>query len=73
MDLHDIVRISITVASFATFIGIVTWAASRKRRPAFEVAAAAPFALPDEAEHAARLDRASSTGAHADTSTEPRA
>ena len=38
-----------TVVSFATFIGIVLWAYSRKRKPAFDDAANAPFALPDDA------------------------
>jgi cytochrome c oxidase cbb3-type subunit 4 len=38
-----------TVVSFATFIGIVFWAYSRKRKQAFDDAANAPFALPDDA------------------------
>jgi len=38
-----------TVVSFVTFIGIVFWAYSRKRKPAFDEAANAPFALPDDA------------------------
>lgn len=37
-----------TVVSFVTFIGIVFWAYSRKRRTAFDEAANAPFALPDD-------------------------
>jgi cytochrome c oxidase cbb3-type subunit 4 len=37
-----------TVVSFVTFIGIVFWAYSRKRKPAFDEAANAPFALPDD-------------------------
>lgn len=37
-----------TVVSFATFIGIVVWAYSKKRRRAFDEAANAPFALPDD-------------------------
>ena len=73
MDLHDIARISITVASFATFIGIVAWAVSRKRRPAFATAATAPFALPDEAEHAARAHGEARCGLHGDNLPEPRA
>ncbi len=37
-----------TVVSFVTFVGIVLWAYSRHRKPAFDAAAMAPFALPDE-------------------------
>jgi cytochrome c oxidase cbb3-type subunit IV len=37
-----------TVVSLATFLGIVIWAWSGKRRQAFEEAANAPFALPDD-------------------------
>jgi len=40
-----------TVVSFATFIGIVFWAYSRKRKAAFDEAANAPFALPDDADN----------------------
>jgi cytochrome c oxidase cbb3-type subunit 4 len=39
-----------TVVSFVTFIGIVVWAYSKKRKAAFDEAANAPFALPDEVE-----------------------
>jgi cytochrome c oxidase cbb3-type subunit 4 len=39
-----------TLVTFITFIGIVFWAWSGKRRPEFEAAANAPFALPDDAE-----------------------
>jgi cytochrome c oxidase cbb3-type subunit 4 len=38
-----------TVVSFVTFLGIVAWAWSKRRREAFALAANAPFALPDEA------------------------
>jgi cytochrome c oxidase cbb3-type subunit IV len=38
-----------TVVTFVTFIGIVAWAWSSRRRVAFEAAAQEPFALPDEA------------------------
>jgi cytochrome c oxidase cbb3-type subunit 4 len=38
-----------TVLAFATFIGIVAWAYSRRRGAAFRAAAFEPFALPDEA------------------------
>ncbi|MFO1317768.1 MAG: cbb3-type cytochrome c oxidase subunit 3 [Burkholderiales bacterium] len=37
-----------TVVSFVTFIGIVVWAYSKKRKRAFDEAANAPFALPDD-------------------------
>jgi len=43
-----------TVVSFVTFIGIVIWAYSRKRKRAFDEAANAPFALPDDADSAVR-------------------
>jgi cytochrome c oxidase cbb3-type subunit 4 len=39
---------AVTVVAFVTFIGIVAWAYSRRRREAFAQAANAPFALPDE-------------------------
>ena len=44
--LHSIM----TLITFITFIGIVFWAYSRKRKSAFDEAANAPFALPDDAE-----------------------
>ena len=37
-----------TVVSFVTFIGIVLWAFSGRRKKAFDEAANAPFALPDD-------------------------
>ncbi len=37
-----------TVMAFLAFIGIVAWAFSSRRRQAFEEAANAPFALPDD-------------------------
>ena len=51
-----------TVVSFVTFIGIVFWAYSRKRKRAFDDAANAPFALPDDA--ATRNPTRSAGGAH---------
>lgn len=42
MDI-TILRIAATLASFATFIGILVWAYSRRRAQAFEVAAQLPF------------------------------
>ena len=41
-----------TVVSFITFIGIVFWAYSGKRKQAFDEAANAPFALPDDVDGA---------------------
>jgi cytochrome c oxidase cbb3-type subunit IV len=42
MDLNDL-RSLITLLSFATFIGIVAWAYSGKRKQSFEEAALLPF------------------------------
>ena len=49
MSIYSIVSVATTVLSFVIFIGIVAWAYSRGRRNAFEEAANAPFALPDDA------------------------
>jgi len=38
-----------TVVMFVTFLGIVVWAFSSRRKAAFDAAAREPFALPDEA------------------------
>jgi cbb3-type cytochrome oxidase subunit 3 len=37
-----------TVVAFATFAAIVVWAWSARRKAAFDAAARAPFALPDD-------------------------
>ena len=50
MDTKTYLHIIMTVVTFVTFIGIVVWAYSRKRKPEFEAAANAPFAVPDDAE-----------------------
>lgn len=42
MDINDM-RSLVTVLAFATFIGIVLWAYSGRRRAAFEEAANLPF------------------------------
>ena len=42
MDINDL-RSILTVLAFATFMGIVVWAYSRRRRAAFEEAANLPF------------------------------
>jgi len=38
----------ITVLAFLAFVGIVAWAYGKGRKRAFDEAANAPFALPDE-------------------------
>jgi cytochrome c oxidase cbb3-type subunit 4 len=43
MDINDM-RSIVTVLSFATFVGIVWWAYSRRSRQRFEEAARLPFA-----------------------------
>jgi cytochrome c oxidase cbb3-type subunit 4 len=48
MNIFTVLSSAATVLSFVAFIGIVMWAYSRRRRPAFDEAANAPFALPDE-------------------------
>ncbi|HMM53790.1 MAG TPA: cbb3-type cytochrome c oxidase subunit 3 [Candidatus Desulfobacillus sp.] len=50
MDINDL-RSIVTVLSFVTFVGIVLWAWSGRRRQAFDEAANLPFneeELPDE-------------------------
>jgi len=46
MDINTI-RSLVTVLSFAMFLGIVFWAWSAKRKPAFDEAAQLPFADDD--------------------------
>ena len=48
MSLDGIASIATTVLAFVAFVGIVAWAFGRGRRKAFDEAANAPFALPDE-------------------------
>jgi cytochrome c oxidase cbb3-type subunit IV len=48
MNVYTILGSVTTVLAFVAFIGIVIWAYGRGRRKAFEEAANAPFALPDE-------------------------
>jgi len=50
MSAYTILSGAMTVLVFVAFLGIVVWAYSRGRRQAFEEAANAPFALPDEAD-----------------------
>lgn len=42
MDIN-ILRIAVTLVSFALFVGIVVWAWSRRRQSDFEAAAQLPF------------------------------
>jgi len=48
MNIYSIVSIVTTVMSFLAFLGIVAWAYSKRRTRAFDEAANAPFALPDD-------------------------
>jgi cytochrome c oxidase cbb3-type subunit 4 len=48
MAIYSVLSSALTVIMFALFVGIVAWAWSRRRRQAFDDAANAPFALPDE-------------------------
>lgn len=50
MTFYGIASTATTVLLFLSFLGIVAWAYSRRRAAAFEAAANAPFALPDELE-----------------------
>jgi cytochrome c oxidase cbb3-type subunit 4 len=50
MDMSTLLSTIMTVVSFVTFIGIVLWAYSKRRKRAFDEAANAPFALPDDAD-----------------------
>jgi cytochrome c oxidase cbb3-type subunit 4 len=50
MEGTNTLHIVSTVITFITFIGIVGWAYSKKRKVAFDDAANAPFALPDDAD-----------------------
>jgi cytochrome c oxidase cbb3-type subunit 4 len=50
MDTSTFLHSIMTLITFITFIGIVFWAYSRKRKPEFDEAANMPFALPDDAE-----------------------
>jgi cytochrome c oxidase cbb3-type subunit 4 len=48
MEIYSTLASVFTVISFILFIGIVLWAYSSRRKNAFEAAANAPFALPDD-------------------------
>jgi cytochrome c oxidase cbb3-type subunit 4 len=48
MNVYTMISIATTVLSFVLFLGIVAWAYGKGRRRAFDEAANAPFALPDD-------------------------
>ena len=50
MDTSSLLHSIMTLVTLITFVGIVVWAYSRKRKAAFDEAANAPFALPDDAD-----------------------
>ena len=50
MDIVALLGSVTTVVSIVAFVAIVAWAWSKRRKRAFDEAANAPFALPDEAE-----------------------
>jgi cytochrome c oxidase cbb3-type subunit 4 len=50
MDIVALIGSTTTIVSIVTFVGVVVWAWDGRRRPAFDEAANAPFALPDDAE-----------------------
>ena len=48
MNLFSILSSAATVLTFLSVLGIAAWAYSRRRKAAFDEAANAPFALPDD-------------------------
>jgi cytochrome c oxidase cbb3-type subunit 4 len=56
MDSSTLVGIVSTVIPLITFLGIVVWAYSRRRKAAFREAANAPFVLPDDGPATVRSD-----------------
>ncbi len=56
MESSTLVGIVSTVIPLITFLGIVAWAYSRRRKTAFSEAANAPFALPDDGPATVRRD-----------------
>ena len=53
MSVYTILGTATTVLAFVAFLGIVAWAWGSGRRKAFDEAANAPFALPDEVDEPA--------------------
>ena len=58
MEIYTDLASAVTVISFVAFLGIVAWAYSSRRKPRFEAAAQAPFALPDEIDGPSRTGTA---------------
>jgi cytochrome c oxidase cbb3-type subunit 4 len=56
MEIYSTLASVFTVISFVLFIGIVLWAYSSHRKKAFEAAANAPFALPDDAPNPSKAE-----------------
>jgi cytochrome c oxidase cbb3-type subunit 4 len=50
MDINDL-RVAITVVSFVTFIGVVLWAYSSRRKDGFDRAARSVLEERDDAHH----------------------
>jgi len=48
MNIYSLIATVTTVLTFFAFLGIVAWAWSSRRSKAFDEAAQAPFALPDD-------------------------
>jgi cbb3-type cytochrome oxidase subunit 3 len=48
MDIVAVIGSATTVVSVAAFVAVVAWAWSARRKRAFDEAANAPFALPDD-------------------------
>ena len=48
MQIYSVIGSVLTVVSFVLFVGIVVWACGKGRKPAFDAASLAPFALPDD-------------------------
>jgi len=57
MNIYSMISVATTVLTFLAFLGIVAWACSKHRRQAFDEAANAPFALPDDATTVKQAER----------------
>jgi cytochrome c oxidase cbb3-type subunit 4 len=63
MQIYSTLASIFTVISFFIFVGIVCWAWSARRKPAFDAAAIEPFALPDEEIRSHQAPRAAASTA----------
>ncbi|MFO1284916.1 MAG: CcoQ/FixQ family Cbb3-type cytochrome c oxidase assembly chaperone [Burkholderiales bacterium] len=61
MDIVSMIGSTTTVVSIVVFIGIVVWAYGARRKEAFDEAANAPFALPDDTVGGMPASRATKT------------